>query len=464
LALNAAIEAARAGAHGRGFAVVADEVRALAETSDKSAREVQGLTEAIQKDVIEVSDALKRSAEAAKKDAGAAAGLGQALEARRTDMTEIADGSRAILTAALEAERAAVEAQKGAEQVAAAAEEQSSGATEAQSAIQQQAKALEQGQVGAQKLASLAEELRSGQAAFSSVAQINDNSEELSASIQELAGAAAEVMAAVEQINKASQLQSSATQETSAALNQIEKSAQVAKKNSKGADERIRNLDAALKQGGQAVESLVTGISKALGDTQTSIATVKRLESVGRRMEKIVEAIALVAVQTSMLAVSGSVEAARAGDSGQGFAVVSSDIRNLSREASENVERAKDSVREILDQIAVLKADLEQFIVSTEIEVQNSRVVTGGLQKIEIDVATLGAASKVILEGAEGILAATSEITAAARQIATAAEEASTASREAATAATQQSRGAEDLAAAIEEIAALAGELKQQSA
>ena len=50
LALNAAIEAARAGDHGRGFAVVAEEVRALADVSDKSALQVQGLAEEIQEE------------------------------------------------------------------------------------------------------------------------------------------------------------------------------------------------------------------------------------------------------------------------------------------------------------------------------------------------------------------------------------------------------------------------------
>jgi methyl-accepting chemotaxis protein len=464
LALNAAIEAARAGAHGRGFAVVADEVRTLAETSDRSAKEVQKLTQAILNDVIEVSDALKRSAEAARKDAATAAGVGETLEARREDMFRIAEGSRHIYTAALEAERAAMEAQKGAEQVAAAAEEQSSGAGEAQTATEQQAKALEQGQIGAQTLASLADGLRSKGAQTSSMIQIGASAEELSASIQELASAATQVMAAVEQISKASQVQSSATEQASAALNQIEKSAQLAKRSANAADERVRSLDASLKQGRGAVEGLVAGITTALSETQASMTTIKRLENVGRRMEKIIEAIALVAVQTSMLAVSGSVEAARAGDSGQGFAVVSSDIRNLSREASENVERAKDSVRGILDQIAVLKADLEQFIVSAEIEVQNNRAVTAGLLTIAKEVTALGAASKSIVEGAESILAVTTEMTVAARQIATAAEEASAATREAATAATQQSRGAEDLAAAVEEIAALADELKRESA
>lgn len=48
LALNAAIEAARAGDQGRGFAVVADEVRTLAQRTQRSTAEIQGMIEGLQ--------------------------------------------------------------------------------------------------------------------------------------------------------------------------------------------------------------------------------------------------------------------------------------------------------------------------------------------------------------------------------------------------------------------------------
>ena len=406
LALNAAIEAARAGDHGRGFAVVAEEVRALADVSDKSALQVQGLAEEIQENVRKAAATVKAAAAAAIEQAKAGRAVIETLSGLREAMIELADGSQATLTASIEAERAIQEAQKGAELVAGAAEEQASAASEAQSAIRQQAQSLDQGQAAAQALASVAERLRGGTADQSAPEQIASTAEELSASIQELSSAASQISTAVEQINRGSQQQAAAAQQTSSALAQIENSARIAQERSRLATDRTATMGKALADGRKTVEGLIEGVAETLDGTRRSFETIVALEGIGQKIEKIVDAIALVNIQTSMLAVSGAVEAARTGETGRGFALVSNDIRSLAREAAESVERIKDTVRGILDQIALLRRDLEQIIAAGEIEVQSNRAVVEDASGYDRRDRRLGNANKAIQQGADAILAA----------------------------------------------------------
>lgn len=63
LALNAAIESARAGEQGKGFAVVASEIRALAEQSEKAAKDIANLINEVVGDTTIAMEAMDRGAD-----------------------------------------------------------------------------------------------------------------------------------------------------------------------------------------------------------------------------------------------------------------------------------------------------------------------------------------------------------------------------------------------------------------
>jgi methyl-accepting chemotaxis protein len=462
LALNAAIEAARAGDHGRGFAVVADEVRALAETSEQSARDAQNLATQIQDEVKSVAALIKSAAEAASAEAEKSQTVILALGELRNEIVALAEGSQNIAKSALEAEGSAREAQKGAEIISSAAEEQAAASAEALRSVEQQSTALDECQSATQSVATLAGKIGTS-AGAETADQLASAAEQLSATVQEISGAASQIMVAVEQISKGGQQQAAATQQASAAMNQIEKTAVLARENAAKSLDRAKQGVDMLVEVRETVSALSAGVARSLETTRQSLALMAGLETVSRSVDKIIDGIGMVSIQTNMLAVSGSVEAARAGDLGKGFAVVSKDIRGLARDSGENAARIKETVTAIRDQIATVRKELEQIVAAAESENQKNTAVLSHLGVVETDMNEITAGNREFLMGAEAILSSLREGARGIQQVAAAAEEAGSAAAEAAAAAKQQARGAEELAAAIEEIASLAVDLQNRN-
>jgi len=453
LALNAAIEAARAGDHGRGFAVVADEVRALAETSEKSALDVQSLAAQIEAQVGSMASIVKTAAATATEEAQKSQTVILALGELRREVGVLAEGSQSIAVATLEAESAAREAQKGAEIISAAAEEQAAAAAEALRSVEQQAGVLDESQVASRSLSVLAADLK---LASTSADQLASAAEQLSTAVQEMSGSAAQIMTAVDQISRGAQQQAAATQQASAAMSQVEKTALSFRESAVASMERTQRMDAMLGECRSQIADLSRGVMRSIETTRQSLDMIAGLENISASIDKIVDGISMVSIQTNMLAVNGSVEAARAGEFGKGFAVVSKDIRSLARDSSENAARIKETVRAIQGQIAAVRRELERVIGSAETENQKTDAVLAGFEMVQKDVAQIAAGNDQIGTSAKAILSSMKDVSQSARQVASVAEEAASASAQAAAAARQQARGTEDLAAAIEEIASLA--------
>ena len=84
-----------------------------------------------------------------------------------------------------------------------------------------------------------------------------------------------------------------------------------------------------------------------LQDAKDVLQDAKNIKRSIKYLKKTLRKIELTIVQTAALSINGSVEAMRVGELGEGFSVVSNDIRNL----AENSEQSLDQINDIVDNL-----------------------------------------------------------------------------------------------------------------
>jgi methyl-accepting chemotaxis protein len=112
--------------------------------------------------------------------------------------------------------------------------------------------------------------------------------------------------------------------------------------------QNARLLEGAELDGSRVAEEIqaLQGIQEAL---HQGTAVIDDLARSSKEVGPVIEGIFVVARKTNMLALNAAIEAARAGDQGQGFAVVAEEVRHLAEAATvstQEVERFVEGLRE----------------------------------------------------------------------------------------------------------------------
>ncbi|MEG0306762.1 MAG: methyl-accepting chemotaxis protein [Clostridium sp.] len=208
--------------------------------------------------------------------------------------------------------------------------------------------------------------------------------------IQESSATAEEISASAQEVDENINLLSSKASEGSNNANKSKERAGQVKKNSENAIEEMRKIsDEKRSNMGKAIEDgkIVDNI-KAMADTIGGIAT-----------------------QTNLLALNAAIEAARAGEQGRGFAVVAEEVRKLAEQSSKAVINIQDTI------IKVQKAfknsietgtDILEFI-NTEVSNQFDEYGETGNQYYSD--------SELVSEMSEEIAAMSEEITATVGEV-----------------------------------------------
>ena len=460
LALNAAIEAARAGEHGRGFAVVADEVRNLAEISERSARDIRGVVDEIRSGVDEVVKDIHQAVEEFNK-------MQSDLEENNKTFEQIGEFFGQYADLLDKSNKYAQEMQYmsdeflGVAQSIATASEQILAATEQSAkAVAEQSKALSEVNIATQELAEMSEELKNSTNISKSAEEVAATAEELSANIEELSTSATQVATALVQMADGGHT----------VFTESEKAAALAENTENKIEELIQNTDEAREIGlkiGELSENARAEARDVWQRIQNSIKSyegtnnaIEALQDKIRQIEKIVDTIENVSIQTNMLAVNGFIEAATAGEHGRGFSVVAGDIRNLATESAENADKIKDLVRDIQMQMGKVITEIAQSEAASRKSNEGAAVAAQKNALVTKELEDIAKNRVVYLKSIDESKTAIAEDVREAKRVMEVIGSAQQQIDQAARVAQEQAKAVNELANSIEEIASIADEMQ----
>jgi methyl-accepting chemotaxis protein len=265
----------------------------------------------------------------------------------------------------------------------------------------------------------------------SMVADLHRHMETVSQNSQALASASTELSAVSTQVSATAEQTASQSTVVAGAAEQINHSVSTV---ASSAEEMTASIREIAEQTSKAAHIATSAVEVARSTNQT----ITKLGVSSTEIGNVIKVITSIAEQTNLLALNATIEAARAGEAGKGFAVVASEVKELAKQtgiATEEIRTKIESIQqdsdqavhaiqritEIIDQInqiqgVVASSVEEQAATMNEIS-NNSSEVSRGTAEIASNIVNVSEAAAQSRDAASNTEAASNQLSELADQL-----------------------------------------------
>ena len=219
--------------------------------------------------------------------------------------------------------------------------------------------------------------------------------------VEALSMVASDLSTSLSQLSRNASNTSSAIREVTATVAQV---SQAAKLSNEKADNVAKTSQEALNasaSGRDATEKTIEKMQLMREQMESIGQTVVSLNERSRAIENIVFSVQDLTDQSNLLAVNASIEAARAGDSGKGFAVVSHEIKILADQSREATDQIRTMLKQTQDGVTAVVEATDHGTQAVAAGVEQSALAGDSMRLLVTSVANSAEAAGVISASSE---------------------------------------------------------------
>ncbi len=310
------------------------------------------------------------------------------------------------------------------------------------------------------------------------IQQVAKGTAEQTAGVTKTAVAVEQMSRAIDGVAKGAQEQATAVTKASQVASRISQAIEQVTNNAQAVTRDSAEAAKYSREGAKTVKETITGMEAIRSKVGLSASKVQEMGTRSEEIGAIVETIEDIASQTNLLALNATIEAARAGEQGKGFAVVADEVRKLAERASSATKEIAGLIKGIQKTVSEAVSAMQESASEVEAGVgranSSGEVLNNILQAAESvykqaeaagqAAARVSSAAGELVGAVDSVSAVIEQNTAATEQMAANSNELTQSIESIASVSEENSAAVEEVSASTEEVSAQVEEVSASAA